>query len=134
MAKFEKIKDVTEAVFFDKSVNPSQWPAKVQANIKSVTGYSYGTLDDLTSAMGYPYKDGFQLEDLNWIVTENGVSFPMTDTEFKKVYSPKDKAAEDELLKGKQAEPILRTMASPAVASSKTVSTAAKKTTKKKTK
>lgn len=90
MTKITKKTDNINAVFFDKSNNPSEWPQNVVANIKSPTGYSYGSLNQKSTKMGtgYPAIDGFVVPDKSWILVDGtGKAWIETDDEFNEKYS-----------------------------------------------
>lgn len=84
MAKYiPKDVRIIDAVQFDASVPPSNFPPGVQVNALSPIGYSYGTLADIGTPE-IPNRDGFELNDTDWIITESsGVVYRMTDTELK---------------------------------------------------
>jgi len=90
MAYIRRKKDVLTGTFFDKSKNQSTWPMGVIQNAKSPTGYSYGTLDEITPLMGIGYVkiDGFVVNDLTWIVIDGeGNAWSETNEEYQKKYT-----------------------------------------------
>jgi len=90
MAKYTRKKNEVDAEQFDSSKTPSQWPAGVQTNAASPTGYSYGTLALLQAPMGpgYVMVDGFPVKNLDYIVTDsNGIKFVLSESEFNAWYS-----------------------------------------------
>lgn len=81
-----------DAEQFDKTKEPNLWPAGVQINATSSTGYSYGTLEEKQAPMGpgYIYIDGFPLKHLDYLVTDaNGSKFFMAPDEFTKRFVAK---------------------------------------------
>ncbi len=66
---------------------PIQWPERVQSNLFSVTGYSYGTLQFAMNEHGEMDRDGFEIQDTDWIVTgDDGVVTRMIDLEMQAKY------------------------------------------------
>lgn len=68
--KYKKKNPEVSADQFDASMPQAQWPEGVQVNTESATGYSYGTLEDTPVEGGGMDRDGFEVEDTDFIVYE----------------------------------------------------------------
>lgn len=91
MAKFIKKDTEFESFLFDASRPKSEWPERCQSNVKSPTGYSYGTLEERTAPMG-PGNiiiDGIAIPAQCRIVFDkNGIPYYESDEEFNKKFIP----------------------------------------------
>ncbi len=78
MAKFIKKPVVVEAEQFDPL---GVWPTGVMADPRSVTGYSIGTLENVTQ--------GHEVTPGDWIITgTTGERYPCKDHIFREIYDP----------------------------------------------
>ncbi len=72
MAKKRLKQKEIEAEQFDATKPPSQWPARVQVNDHSYTGYSYGSLELFENEPGAPLtRDGFEINNTDWIIIDD---------------------------------------------------------------
>ncbi len=88
MATYKKKQKEVEADQFLSADNPNTWPDGVQTNVLSVTGYSYGTLEQVPAdeLPGETTKDGFEVSNTDYVVEENGSVYRMIEAEFLAEY------------------------------------------------
>lgn len=89
MSKKYKLKTVdVDAEQFDSSQPEVDFPSGVVINPSSTTGYSYGSLDIITVS-GVENRDGFEIEDTDFLVLENSKVFRMKESDFLSKYEEK---------------------------------------------
>lgn len=88
MATYKKKQKEVDAEQFNSADNPNTWPDGVQVNALSATGYSYGTLEQVPAdeLPGETKRDGFEVQDTDYIVEENGSVYRKIESEFLAEY------------------------------------------------
>lgn len=73
----------TVAYWFDKTNDPATFPNKLNSNVNSPTGFSWGSLDITEDSM-----DGFAVPDKVWIIKDRvtDVVYWLNDSDFKKKF------------------------------------------------
>lgn len=90
MAKYTKRIVVVEAEQFDSTKSQSSWPAGVIVNAKAKSGYSYGTLNEVSLGSGNVKIDGVPINHLDYIVKMvDGIVMTMGKAEFDATYELK---------------------------------------------
>lgn len=83
MAKYKYKRKEVDAEQFDDTKPMAQWPARVQLNAASLTGYSYGTLDiTIDDDSQGEIMDGFEINSTDYLVTENGATYRRSESDF----------------------------------------------------